>query len=1036
MFSAALFLCAEHERNVSRQELQQLLLAANLTKSARSHNLRQLLYRLTSTGFPLRTRGLLVQSEAEVIEWDICALRRLTPEARAQLPLSVFSVLPDFSPSFSHSFEDWLDAFRTRTYRTLRHQLSSDLVALQRKSDWHLVELAARTLLTLDPLNYPAVKALVESALLRSDTSEALATIDRYLEDSDSDSPGHLRAQHLRRTISARQRSEDLAPFVGRADTLAALTDSWTSAAKGSTQYVLLTGPAGIGKTRVAMAIRELVAARGGQVIEHVCHETDRHQPLSLFVPLARELSRMPGSLGVSPAALSHIKRLLLDTAHSPLNTSDAIISEIARANLHDALVDLFDAVSSEGALLVLVDDAHLLDSASWAVLRALTARVRTRPMMLIVCTRSTAHIGSDASPLSYSRVIPLGPLSDLDSRALLLALTTARHIDDAHVSESVRAAGGNPFFLQAIARHPRWATSDGIPFDISALASRSYLSLDDEARTVLECVLLLKQLATIERVQALVPLDGFAFLRALRVLEEDGLLHCVGSEIKCPHDLLSEALQPLVPTTVVAVLRQRIAKQLEADCIQQRFDSTLAWGAAQAWMDVGNFASATRLLRRCAAYAASLAEHSEAARILARLLPLAVPHEEALVLIDELIGYSEAGGERAIRARALQERLRHMEQHAGLPSRRFHCEVSAVRVARAEADLNEVDDIAPVVSELRALIADEQLDAELRMRAGVSVLVAADLSLDSGLATQCWEALRPIARTLGAAHTQALRAELIFHTVFGVPSVAATTAQRILALHPVSKLDLASVISRRNALFALAILGEEEIFVPEAGAVFERMLAHKVYTEAVYISVTLADHLMALGDFSGALRSLDGASGALSRVADSAQSVTQGYLSSLSLIAAWCGEYQTARGILSRVQERLHLMITPRLRALNTAHMLKLALMCGDEVSEDNLTDLRTYYEVGARLGRQDTIVESLWLGYALVGAARNAEELLQEYLRSHRREACPVDWSLWHTTRHDPTWKERPSLIPRQRPNVALDIGRLRNLISRSAS
>jgi hypothetical protein len=258
--------------------------------------------------------------------------------------------------------------------------------------------------------------------------------------------------------------------------------------------------------------------------------------------------------------------------------------------------------------------------------LRTLTARVRTRPVMLLLCTRSTAHISAEAAPLSYSRVIPLGPLSDIDSRTLLLALTTSRFLDDAHVSESVRAAGGNPFYIQAIARQPRWATRDGIPFDISALASRSYLSLDDEARTVLECTLLLHNLATIERVQAIGHVDGFGFLRALRVLEEDGLLHCVGSEIKCPHDLLSEALQPLVPTTVVAVLRQRIARQLEAECIQQRFDSTLAWGAAQAWMDVGNVPAATRLLRRCAAYAASLAEHSEAARMLARLLPLAFP--------------------------------------------------------------------------------------------------------------------------------------------------------------------------------------------------------------------------------------------------------------------------------------------------------------------------------------------------------------------------------------------------------------------------
>jgi hypothetical protein len=943
--------------------------------------------------------------------------------------------LPDFTPTFSHPFENWLDSLRTNTYRELRQILSNDLVILQRESDWNLAALTARNLLSLDPLNFPAVKTVVEAALLRCEVSEALASIDRYLEDCDDDAPTRVRAERLRHTISSRQHADTPAPLVGRGDTLAALSEAWDCATAGTTQYVLLTGPAGIGKTRIATAIRELVSSRGGHAIEYVCHETDRHQPLSLFVPLAKELGGMPGSLGVSPAALVHIKRLLFDSARPPADPSDAISSEIARAELHDALVDLFDAVSSEGELLVLVDDAHFLDSASWAVLRTLTGRVRTRPAMLILCTRSTAHIKADTSPLPYSRVIPLGPLNELDSRTLFVARSKSRFLDDAHLSESVRVAGGNPFFIQAMASHPRWSTSTSIPFDIAALASRSYLSLGDEARTVLECVLLLNKFATLERVQPIVQLDGFAFLRALRVLEEDGLLQCAGSELKCPHDLLSEALRPLLPTSVVGALRQRVGNHLEAECIQQRFDGSLAWGAAEAWMAVGNMAAATRLLRQCAAYAAGLAEHSEAARMLARLLPVALPPDSALELIDELIAYSETGGERSLRARALQERLRHMEERSAIPSATLHREVSAVRVARAEADLNEVDDIAPAVAELCGLVSDERLEPELRMRAGVSVLMAADLSLDDSLATQCWAALRPIARTLGSSHTQALRAKLIFHTVFGTPTVAVSTGRRLLHLHPLTRLDLTSVIARRNALFALGILGEEMTFRPSAAAAIDLMIARKIYTEAVYLSVAMADHLMAVGDFSSALRSLDRASSALSRVAGSAAGVTQGFLSSLSLIAAWNGDYSTASRILSQVQERLHLMVTPRLRALNSAHRLRLAIKRGDGVSDSELAQLRAHYEIGAHLGRQDTIVESLWLGYRSAGSTRDASELLREYFQARRRETCPADWSLWHSTRHDPSWRDLSSVIPQQLEGIEIDCAQLRDLVSRAA-
>jgi DNA-binding SARP family transcriptional activator len=1034
LFAAALFLCTERERHISRQELQQLLLAPEASRSARSHNLRQLLYRLSSTGFPLYTNGVLVRCDAQVIQSDVTALRELTPEDRAQLPVGALAVLPEFSQPLSPSFDNWLEALRNGTYRTLRELLSGDLVVLSGACDWDRAALTARILLSLDPLNYSAVKVLVEAAIVRSDFSEALATIDRFLDDCENPSPTRRLAERLRRTIAPRRRAGSSFPFVGRADTLAALSEAWTRTANGCTQYVLLTGPAGIGKTRVSTAIRELIVSRGGQVIAHVCHDTDRHQPLSLFVHLARELGGMPGSLGVSPPALSQLKRLVFERPDSTLTGSDAISSEIARAELHDALADLFDAVSSECELLVVVDDAHFLDPASWAVLRTLTARVRTRPAMVLLCTRSTGHIKADSSPLPYTRVIPLGPLSDNDSRSLLLALTTPGFLGDAQVTESVRLAGGNPFYLQAIARHPRRASSDAIPFDISALAARSYLSLDDEARTVLECVLLLNSLASLERVQTIVQLDGFAFLRALRVLEEDGLLHCVGNDLKCPHHLLSEALRPLLPTSVVAALRQRIAMHLEAECIERRFDGALAWSAAQAWMEVGRTSAATRLLRQCASYAASLAEHSEAARMLARLLPVELPDEEALGLIDEVIAYSEAGGERSIRARALRERLRHMKGPSAIPSEQLRRELCAVRVARAEADLNEVEDIAPVVAELRDLVADEQLEPELRMRAGISVLIAADLSLDQGVATQCWDALRPIRRTLGAAHTQALRAKLIFHTVFGAPSVAASTARRILGLHPLASLEFTSVMSRRNALFALAILGEGETFMPGAIAAFDHMIAQKVYTEAVYVSVSLADHLMAAGDFGGALNCLARAGSALSRVAESAAGVTLGYLSSLSLIAFWSGDYDTAARILSHVRERFHLLATPRLRALSSAHKMRLRLTRGEVVDERDFSQLLDYYDRGARLGRQDTVVETLWLAHRQRDATDCASELLREYLETRRRERCAADWSFWHSTRSDPVWRDHLSLIPRLRDPVPVDHAQLRELVSRT--
>jgi hypothetical protein len=913
--------------------------------------------------------------------------------------------------------------------------LAADLSTLQRSPDWGSAEMAARALLVLDPFNFAAVKALVEASLLRLDIGEALSTIDDFLEEcGDSPTVAREEAQRLRRRVSSHRRTSAPAPFIGRADTISVLASAWHSAARGDSQYIALTGPAGIGKTRVATALRELVAARGGEIFQYACGDTDRYRPLSLFARLSEKLAGMPGSLGVSPNAFSHIKRLSVPDAQVASVTPDSISSEILRAELQDALVDLFDAVTAEKPLLLLIDDAHLLDSASWAVLKAISARVQHRFAMLLLCMRSTAHIQHSVSTLPHYHVVALRRLSDSESRSLFLAISQIRENDEAKLDDSLRLAAGNPFFIQAMARHPRWtSTSSDVPLDITALAARSYHSLDECSRTVLECILILRDLSTIARVREAACVDDNALLRSLRILEEDGLAICEGHDLRCSHELLADALRNMVPSSVAAILQERLAHCLEAECIQHRFDSTLAWVAANAWLSLGHVTAAARLLRRCAAYAANLGEHSEAARILSRLLVVNLPECEAMPLLDELIAYADIGGERSIRARALRERLKLMESPSSLLLSAGSRELSEVRVASAEADLNEIGDVASVIAESRVAISDDSLDSELRMRAGVSLLIAADVALDASLGKVCWMDLNQLARKLGAHNTQALRAKLIYHTVFGDPTLAVKTARRLLRLHPIPTIDLNSVIARRNALFALQILGESRTFLPSAIAAFALMSERKVYTEAVYLAVTIAEHFIASGDLAIALDWLHRASSALLRVYETAEGVTQGYMSALSQIACLSGEYSATAELLALVHQRLRLMDTPRLRAINLATAIRLDHLRGNALpSGGDLNRLRSDYDIGRSLGRQDTVVEGLWLAYHASGASKTATDLLVDYFDKHRREDCRADWSLWKSTKSDAFWHSRESLVPMPKDGREVPTDRLRAIIS----
>jgi len=1038
LFAGALYLCAESDRDTSREELQELLFGVTASKAARSHNLRQLLYRLTSIGFVLETRARLVRVPSQHVRSPLDGLRALAMNERVQLPAAAFIPLPGYSPSISRPFDDWLDRMRTRLQRSVRRLLQEDLAALRGMSDWHSAAMAARTLLALDPQNFSALRAMVEALLIEHKSAEALTSIDAFLEDfGDTDPRVRVEAQRLRRRVSSIRPSTALPPLIGRAATVGLLTDAWTEAERGETQYVLMTGPAGIGKSRLVSALRDLVTSRGATALVYSCGDNDRHRPLSFFVRLSTQLLALPGSLGISPSALSHITRLSLAEARADTSVSDAITSEIVRGDTHDALVDLIDAVSVETALLVVVDDAHLLDPSSWAVLRSLARRVRVRTAMLVLSARSTVHFQSQSS-LPHCRVIPVTRLSKADSRALLLSLAPDRARDEQQLNEALRLAAGNPFFLQALARLPRWASSGAdVPLDITALAARSYHSLDEPTRTVLECVLVLKDLSTLTRVCAAALVGDVAFLRSLRLLEEDGLVHCIGQDIRCSHDLLATALRQLIPSTVTALLRQRIAAQLEAECVGRGFDVSLAWAAADAWLSLGNTTAAARLVRRCGAHAAHLAEHSEAARMLCRLIAVPLPADEALALVDEVICYAEVGGERSILARALRERLRLMEAMSVTLDESRHQELSSMRIAIAEADLNEANDLRALISESRTVFEDNSLGSELRMRAGVSLLIAADLGLDRELAVRCWRRLARLGSELGAEHTQTLRGKLIYHTVFGSPRVAIRTARRILRLHPLPRIDAASVIARRNALFALQMLGDSATLKPTASATYALMTERKIFTEAVYVAVTLAEDAIAAGDFHSALDWLGRASTVIGRLHETAEGVIQGFMSALSLVAVHVGEYDTAARLLAQVHARLRLVTTPRLRAINATYLVRLAVRQGQPIPpECDVVQMREDYKAGCRLGRQDTVVEGLWLAYSKSGAVQDATILLQEYFAINRRETIAADWSLWNSSRIDRFWEEHPSLIPETPPHHDFPVETLGAIVSRCSS
>ena len=168
-------------------------------------------------------------------------------------------------------------------------------------------------------------------------------------------------------------------PLVGREEELELLLRRWRRARDGEGQVVLLRGEAGIGKSRLAAALREALAASGEVHLEVTFSSSPQHRDSALR-PVVARLERAAGLLPADPpeARLAKLERLLLPLAPPPEHV--ALVAELLavptfgrwpspglppqrqREALLAALLGRMRGLAARRPLLVLMEDAHWLD--------------------------------------------------------------------------------------------------------------------------------------------------------------------------------------------------------------------------------------------------------------------------------------------------------------------------------------------------------------------------------------------------------------------------------------------------------------------------------------------------------------------------------------------------------------------------------------------------------------------------------------------------------------------------------------------------
>jgi tetratricopeptide (TPR) repeat protein len=576
-------------------------------------------------------------------------------------------------------------------------------------------------------------------------------------------------------------------PLVGRAQELAVISSALARARSGAGLLLEISGEAGVGKSRLAQEARG--AAGDMRVLRAMCEAYGAGTPYALWRDLLRQsvslgwedpdevvvdrLAREVAAGDPELAAWLPLLAIVFDARAPSTEEVDALAPEFRRARTHDAVLR-FLAPQLSVPTLVEIEQAHLMDEASAALLEALAESLAGSSWLVLVTSRGTGSGLTTSSLADVERLAP-GPLADGDALVLAQAATEAHPVPPYVVGLAVERAGGNPQFLLDLLA--LGAQSDRLPDSAEAAAMARIDALDPNDRSLVRRLAVLgmsfhdREVGAVLDAAARPPEDSdWRRLEALVVSDGDG-------GHRFARATLREAAYAALPFRTRRALHAAVAEQAERqwEATGDGDRAALSWHRLVA----GQPERALPHALAAAELAASRSAHADAARLYRRAIEAA---RASRTPDAELVGVWEALGEalrrtgepaaaheafRAARSLVAEDPIRVAELlylHAGVASRGGQITAAVRWVGRALRLVEGLESREAVA--LRARLWSAQAGVRLRQGRYQAAVESARRAIadaepageDGALAHACWvldSALVRLGRPAEATHSQ-----------------------------------------------------------------------------------------------------------------------------------------------------------------------------------------------------------------------------------------------------------------------------------------
>jgi class 3 adenylate cyclase/tetratricopeptide (TPR) repeat protein len=466
----------------------------------------------------------------------------------------------------------------------------------------------------------------------------------------------------------------DRTTFVGRTREYAALRGFLDQAVAGESRVVMLGGPPGVGKTRLATEIGAEASEKGYLTIAGNCYDRDDAVP---FIPIVEILddalarSTTPeafrGVLGDDAAEVARLMPQLRRMFPDIPPPSEATPEQSRRA-LFSAIAKFLARLAENSPVLLILEDLHWADEGTLSLLTHLARSFRKLPVMIIGTFRDYELDSSG----------PLAQTLDDCTRLHLLERLDLHGLSPTAVSEMIRTLSGqqppsslvdaihsrtegNPFFVEELYKHlnerGRLFDSSGkfrsgfkpgdldVPQSVRLVIQRRLARLDDETRKMLDTAAVIGRSFTFALLEASTKTDADPLLDSLEESEAAGLVSSSLEHLEALFQFSHELIRQVVLDDLSAARRQRFHLKV-ADAIEGLNDGSLedkindlayhlwhAGAAADRARTIECLMRAANRAQEQSAYETALSHLSNALERLRELAPSAARDEQELAV-------------------------------------------------------------------------------------------------------------------------------------------------------------------------------------------------------------------------------------------------------------------------------------------------------------------------------------------------------------------------------------------------------------------